>query len=137
MKYCGVLGTTGYSLSAKQYLYSLFIHGVDLTFQNIDLGVSYKATNSALDTIQSKLLNRPIQYDIVIMHCVPDTWPSIIQSEKRKNRNVLIVGLTVWETSEIPSRWRECVDQVSFIFSNISNGNYPFKAVKNYLLKDV
>lgn len=65
----------------------------------------------------SKLLSRidrPLDYDVLVVHCVPDLWPKIVADEierERQRRGVpdwrprRIVGVTIWETDRIHPRW--------------------------------
>ncbi len=46
------------------------------------------------------LIYNKIEYDTVIMHTVPEHWPRWLKPGK------LNIGMTVWETTLIPSHWR-------------------------------
>jgi hypothetical protein len=103
IKYCGSIGRTGYSQAAKSYFYSLFSCGANLTFQMMQYYPH--SGDGTRDIVLYSHLDRNIHYDIVILHCIPEFWASRAREEREKNPNILVVGLTVWETSKIHPRW--------------------------------
>ena len=46
-----------------------------------------------------KAISRPIDYDTVLVHTVPEYWPRFIEPGKRS------VGYTVWEADALPAHW--------------------------------
>ena len=44
-------------------------------------------------------LCRPIDYDTVIMHSVPEHWPRIAERGRQN------IGYTTWETDALPDHW--------------------------------
>ncbi|CAG1004824.1 hypothetical protein BURK1_03147 [Burkholderiales bacterium] len=48
--------------------------------------------------------SRPIAYDTVVAHTVPEHWPALFEAGRRN------VGCTVWETDRIPAHWRTLLD---------------------------
>lgn len=49
--------------------------------------------------------SRPVAYDTVVAHTVPEHWPALFERDKRN------VGYTVWETDRIPAHWRTLLDR--------------------------
>jgi glycosyltransferase involved in cell wall biosynthesis len=50
--------------------------------------------------------NRPIDYDVVIVHTVPEYFPLWRTAEQGRT----MIGHTVWETTRIPAHWRPLLD---------------------------
>ena len=64
----------------------------------------------------SSLNNYKGEYDYIILHSTPDLWPSICLKERKINPNVIIYGITVWETETLPYMWdiyTNYVDKIS------------------------
>lgn len=48
------------------------------------------------------LCNRPLDYDVVLVHAIPDYFPGWARAEPGKR----LIGQTVWETDQLPVEWR-------------------------------
>lgn len=56
------------------------------------------------------------KYNYVVIHSTPDLWPAVSNYERRINPKVVVVGITVWETQDIPKEWikyLKFVDKIS------------------------
>jgi hypothetical protein len=65
----------------------------------------------------ARQLCRPIAYDTVIMHTVPEHWPRIAEC-RRQN-----IGYTTWETNALPDHWTPLLALPDKVFvPSTSNG---------------
>lgn len=129
--YYGAVGTSGYANITKNIIESLIsdsrydIYFSVLQFQNYNAGSS----SELLSRLTKK---RAIVYDYIIIHSTPEYFPVISKIERKINPNVIIYGITVWETTVLPKNWEfycKFVDKISvpstfsslaFISKNIS-----------------
>ena len=111
IKYIAYANSSGYGLSALAYVRALHNIGVPVWWQPSFLGgpvdsiwrpdqgmaalpLAHAATGDASLSDLPALtqgLCRPIAYDTVIMHTVPEHWPRILE------RGVQNIGYTTWE----------------------------------------
>lgn len=117
IKYMGPVGITGYANAVKSYLYSLFIHGAQLTFQMIQKHYTIGDNPSDKDKVLYACMNRDIDYDVVIIHSIPDAWKNHIEKERLKNPNVFIIGLTVWEANRIHPGWIHPMNMANMVMT--------------------
>ncbi len=119
VKYIAYANSSGYGLSGLGYVRALHNAGVPVWWQPSFLGGSVEAiwrpehglaalplASSAVgDAALSDLpalaqqLCRPIAYDTVIMHTVPEHWPRIAERGRQN------IGYTTWETDALPDHW--------------------------------
>jgi glycosyltransferase involved in cell wall biosynthesis len=119
VKYIAYANSSGYGLSALGYVRALHNLGVPVWWQPSFLGGPADriwrpdqgfaalplARAAAGDASLSDLpalaqgLCRPIEYDTVIMHTVPEHWPRIAERGKQN------IGYTTWETDALPDHW--------------------------------
>jgi hypothetical protein len=119
VKYIAYANSSGYGLSALGYVRALHNAGVPVWWQPSFLGgptdtiwrpdhglAALPLARAAVgDAALSDLpalaqeLCRPIEYDTVIMHTVPEHWPRIAE------RRVQNIGCTTWETDALPDHW--------------------------------
>lgn len=119
VKYIAYANSSGYGLSALAYVRALHNIGVPIWWQPSFLGGPADriwrpdqgmaalplAHAAAGDSSPSDLpalaqgLCRPIAYDTVIMHTVPEHWPRIAE------RGVQNIGYATWETDALPDHW--------------------------------
>jgi hypothetical protein len=119
IKYIAYANSSGYGLSALGYVRALHNIGVPVWWQPSFLGGPADriwrpdqgfaalplARAAAGDASLSDLpalaqgLCRPIEYDTVIMHTVPEHWPRIAE------RGMQNIGYTTWETDGLPDHW--------------------------------
>ena len=119
VKYISYANSSGYGLSGLAYVRALHNIGVPVWWQPSFLGgpvdriwrpdqgmATLPLTHAAAgDASLSDLpalaqgLCRPIAYDTVIMHTVPEHWPRIVERGKQN------IGYTTWETDALPDHW--------------------------------
>lgn len=110
IKYICPRGTSGYSQAAKDYIIALS-KTVPVTVEFLVFDESEYKTGERNELVNS-LVGRDLNYTKVIIHSTPEHWPAIIQKEREKNKDVEIIGLTVWETDKIDPRWTDWCNQV-------------------------
>lgn len=118
IKYIGHIGHTGYCDWIKNLVYALVEFGAEIQFEIItkdddtyvDTSIN---TNSILlkHYLLYELSNKNFDnYDIVIIHTLPDFWKTYCEKERKKNKNVKIYGVTVWECDVIPKEWTQIIN---------------------------
>lgn len=90
--------SSGYAQASRGYALALYKLGVPITIHPIsfeeiipDLGED--------GVILRKLVDKKIDYDVVVIHSTPEFW------ERYKELGKLNVGYTVWETSKLHPSW--------------------------------
>jgi glycosyltransferase involved in cell wall biosynthesis len=119
VKYIAYANSSGYGLSALGYVRALHNIGVPVWWQPSFLGgpadriwrpdqgfaalplARATAGDAPLSDLPAlaRALCRPIEYDTVIMHTVPEHWPRIAERGKQN------IGYTTWETDALPDHW--------------------------------
>lgn len=119
VKYIAYANCSGYGLSGLAYVRALHNAGVPVWWQPSFLGgptdtiwrpehglaalplARAAAGDAALSDLPALTqgLCRPIDYDTVVMHSVPEHWPRIAE------RGVRNIGYTTWETDALPEHW--------------------------------
>ena len=103
LKYISWADNTGYAVAAKSYLRVLQQAGVTLSWVPMLPGPQgYEARESVPGEL-GQLANRPIDYDTVLIHTVPEYFPEWIERERPGGRRIL--GYTVWELDDLPGHW--------------------------------
>jgi len=131
--YYGPVGLTGYSKICKDLVSSLLETGkvnikfTNIQFQNYDLN----NTNDSDKLLSSLSKNNITKYNYVVLHSTPDLWPPIYKLEKKKNKNVIIYGITVWESDNIPIKWIPYLNYVDKISSPSEFSALSFRKIHN------
>jgi glycosyltransferase involved in cell wall biosynthesis len=137
VKYIAYANSSGYGLAALGYVRALHNAGVPVWWQPSFLGgatdtmwrpehglaalpLARAATgDAALADIPAlaERLCRPIEYDTVILHTVPEHWPRLAE------RGVQNIGYTTWEADALPDHWGALLVVPDKLFvPNNSNG---------------
>lgn len=106
LKYISWGDTTGYAVAAMSYVRALKAAGVDLTWTPMLTGQALYETYTSThwpDPEMAAVCNRPIDYDTVLIHTVPEYYPAWLEQERRPGRRIL--GYTVWELEQLPDHW--------------------------------
>ena len=112
--YIAWFGTSGYAKVAGDIMKCLE------TFANITFEIMnvYNCNKSFVDESHDILKfckTRLKNYDCIILHSVPDEWEKYVTKLRQKYTNTKILGITVWETSDLPKSWAKCINQVDAI----------------------
>jgi glycosyltransferase involved in cell wall biosynthesis len=110
VKYIAYGNSSGYGLAAIAYARALHNAGVPVWWQPWFLGprpvmwrpeAGLSSLPLALADLPAlvKAISRPIDYDTVLVHTVPEHWPGFVEAGKRT------IGYTVWETDALPAHW--------------------------------
>jgi glycosyltransferase involved in cell wall biosynthesis len=113
LKYISWGDTTGYAVAAKSYVRALMQAGVELTWAPMMTGRNlYEAyTGTDWPCPQLRLVcNRPLDYNTVLIHTVPEYYPEWLAKERRPGRRIL--GYTVWELERLPDHWPAILNQL-------------------------
>ena len=113
LKYISWGDTTGYAVAAKAYVNALVDAGVNLTWAPMMPGAGlyeFQDVTSWPSATLSPVCNRPIEYDRVVIHTVPEYYPEWIARERQPGRRIF--GYTVWELETLPSRWPAILNQL-------------------------
>jgi len=99
IKYVGpIFDHSGYAQASRGYILALNRLGIPLTLDPI----KFDRTSPELGedgAVLSGLVNKKIDYNIVILHTTPEFW------EQKKEAGKTNIGYTVWETSRLHPDW--------------------------------
>jgi glycosyltransferase involved in cell wall biosynthesis len=95
IKYYGVIGSTGYAKSTSGYINALVKSGAQVKFHKLG----------------DKVPNDSEIYDIVIIQHIPPIFQKYCNMERRRNPNVKIFALTMWECDRIPLDWADAINK--------------------------
>jgi glycosyltransferase involved in cell wall biosynthesis len=114
IKYVSFAEPSGYGIAGKRCILALAGAGIPVTWTPM-LGGHRTAPyyqpfagSSIGDADLDPFCNREIPYDIVVVHAVPEYFPSWTDRERGKR----IIGHTVWETTAIPAHWKALLNTV-------------------------
>ncbi len=118
IKFCGTVGTSGYATASRNYFYSLFISGFQIDFEPVQFHSCSLSNESLQEQVIQACFNHTCkegEYDIIIIHSIPDLWPHLCNVERKENPQAIIVGITVWESSQIHPKWKEYMKMVDYV----------------------
>lgn len=109
---CPCLDGSGYSEASRNYVFALLSQGIPLTIDPVFWDVTPPNLDPHERNVLGALINKPIDYNIVIMHVVPQniTHPPH-EWVKRTGRKVMMeegkcnILFTVWETDRLFAPW--------------------------------
>ena len=113
LKYISWGDTTGYAIAAKSYVRALMDTGVELTWTPMMPGKSSYEAQAATTwpcPKLTKVCNRSMDYDTVLIHTVPEYYPEWIERERLDGRRIF--GYTVWELESLPTHWPEILNRL-------------------------
>jgi len=99
IKYFGpIFDGSGYGQASRGYVLALNKLGVPLTLKPVSFEKDLPDLGKD-GIVLNKLVNKNIDYNIVILHTTPEFW------EKNKEAGKTNVGYVVWETSKLHPDW--------------------------------
>ncbi|ABM32650.1 glycosyltransferase [Paracidovorax citrulli] len=116
LRYISPADTTGYAVAAKAYLRALAGAGMPLQWTPLRCpGARYQpvAADQVAEDDLRPLAHRPLDYDTVLLHTVPEYYPEWIAPERAAGRRV--VGYTVWELQRLPAHWPALLNQLDAV----------------------
>ncbi|MFA5409685.1 MAG: glycosyltransferase [Bacilli bacterium] len=93
-----IFDLSGYGQASRGYVLALHRMGIPLTLSPVSFE-SVKTDFGKNGEILRSLVNKPIDYNVVIIHLTPEHWPRFCEIGKRN------VGYCVWETSLLHPTW--------------------------------
>lgn len=106
IKYVSEANPTGYGQAGRGYLNALLRSGFPVTWTPMVPGKRWRLYLEPYEGAlpgdpMVAICNRPIDYDTVIVHTVPDYYARWRETEPGKR----LVGMTVWESDTMPPAW--------------------------------
>lgn len=100
-----VFDNSGYGEASRNYILSLYNAGVPITVEarSFESNPAPVGTQEERDVLNS-LVDRDIEFDVVIVHLTPDLAPAYLDKYPGK----YMISYTVWETSKLHPLWAEC-----------------------------
>lgn len=117
IKYISLHEDSGYGVAAKSYIKALLDSDIHVTWTPMirgkGIGMTYepfrgtRVGDESLDTI----CNKEIEYDVVLIHTIPELYSYWREKEKDK----YLIGYTVWETTKPPEHWKDLINQLDHL----------------------
>lgn len=105
IKYVGpVFDASGYAQAARGYILALHRLGIPITINSVSFEEGMSDFGE-VGNILSKLVNRNIEYNIVIIHLTVEHYEKFCEPGK------VNIGYSVWETSKIHDQWVKWLNQ--------------------------
>ena len=101
---------SGYGNAARRNLLSIEDYGIPITAENVSFEPKVNLINQEQLTRIDNLVNKKIDYNVVITHLTPEFYP------KFKEEGKFNIGHTVWETSRLHPSWVEPCNKMDAIF---------------------
>ena len=102
--------SSGYAVAARGYIEGLLTsEEIELTLSSPSFEIE-KTTHGKMDDEISRLINRPLYYQIQIIHLTPENFPLY------SNKDIYTIGLTTWETDRLPPQWVELCNSMNEIW---------------------
>ncbi len=90
---------SGYAESSRQFIKGLVKLGIPVTIRTISFENSHPDLGKETSELLHSLINKKIDYDVVLMHLTPEHFPLF------REKNKFNVGYSYWETSRIHPEW--------------------------------
>lgn len=97
---------SGYSQAGRQYVLALHKLGIPITISPVSFELA-KPSLGEDEKILRSLVNKKIDYNIVLCHTTPEFW------EKFKEPDKIFIGYTIWETSKLHSSWPKYINDTA------------------------
>lgn len=105
--------SSGYGSAARNYLCALAQHPeVELSAQAANFEL-FKTDIGKYEETLNKYLGKSIDHEFNIIHLTPENFPKYID----KNKKVINIGYTVWETTKLPEHWVKLINEnLDYVF---------------------
>jgi len=97
---------SGYSQAGRQYVLALHKLGIPITISPISFELA-KPNLGEDEKILRSLVNKKIDYNVVLCHTTPEFW------EKFKEPGKIFIGYTIWETSKLHPSWSKYINDTA------------------------
>ena len=117
VKYISLYEESGYGVAAKLYLESLLDSNINITWTPMvrgkNIGMTYEPflEQSIGEDKLDAICNKPVNYDMVLVHTIPEFFPYWKEQEPDK----YLIGYTVWETTKPPDHWKDLINQFQVV----------------------
>ena len=117
LRYISLFGSSGYAEAARRYLLGLIKLEVPVTWTPMVRGNAWRLGyepfegRSVGDPELDAICNRPIPYDVVLMHIMPVFYPRLAEMAQGKR----LAAYSVWETDRLPRAWRSLLKPVELL----------------------
>lgn len=117
VKYISLYEESGYGVAAKLYLESLLDSNINITWTPMvrgkNIGMTYEPflEQSIGEDKLDAICNKPVNYDMVLVHTIPEFFPYWKEQEPDK----YLIGYTVWETTKPPDHWKDLINQLDHL----------------------
>ena len=117
IKYVSFHEASGYGTAARRYLRGLKNMGIPFTWTPMIPGKAWRMGYQPFlgreieNSEFSPFCNISLEYDVLIVHTVPEYYPIWAAREPGKR----VIGMTVWETDRIPDHWPRLLNQVDHL----------------------
>lgn len=117
IRYVSLYEPSGYGEAGRRLVLGLKEIGVPVTWAPMVLGrgwgLPYEPWNgdSVGDAELDCLCNRPVDYDVLLVHLRPEYYPHWIAREPGKKT----VAYTVWETDKLPRHWPRILNDLDLV----------------------
>lgn len=129
IRYYSLLDGSGYGTSAFSYMEALEERGFEIIWSPMvwtKYGMApWQMLPESMQEPLSETSDRQCRfiqtidstdnYDILIMHTVPEVYPKLVESEKYN------IGYTVWETDKLPKHWPDCIRAIDHLMVPCKN----------------
>lgn len=122
IKYYGPVGKSGYSKITRNIIKSLFENNIEIQFIPLQFHDFSSEVINNDDLLLSDLSYNNVESDFIVIHSIPECWPSISKYEKNINPNCKIYCISVWELEDLPLKFQKYIqysDKIS-VPSNFS-----------------
>jgi glycosyltransferase involved in cell wall biosynthesis len=99
IKYVGpIFDNSGYAKACRGNIFALLSQGIEVTLVLTSFEKSHPNLGKDGELLKT-LINKAIEYDVVIVHTTPEFWPTYKESGKK------MVNYTIWETTKLHPDW--------------------------------
>ena len=106
LRYVSWADNTGYATAGKAYVRALAARDVPITWTPMLPGRALYEVCSQTewpDPILGAVCNKPIPYDTMLIHAVPEYFPEFVAEARADGKRIF--GYTVWELEKLPAHW--------------------------------